>query len=199
MKRTVIIDAGHGGFDSGAVACDGTYEKNINLALSIKIADMFNELGYNAVLTRTTDTALANENDTKATKRGDLKKRLEYMTKYPDAVFLSIHQNKFSENSVHGLQTFYKDGDICAENLAKSIQKYVTENLQPDNTRTAKTDTRKVYLIKNATVPTVFVECGFISNKQDLENLKNKEYTSALAYCIVAGTLEYYNNENVKG
>lgn len=193
-SRIIIIDPGHGGFDSGAVAADGTYEKDINLALSLKLFDFFCELGFTPVLTRTTDTALADALNTKTTKRIDLSKRLEYMRKYPQAIFLSIHQNKFSDENVHGLQTFYKENSENGKLLAECIQAFVTANIQKDNTRAAKTDTRKIYLIENSTVPTVFVECGFLSNGSDLKNLKNENYTSALAYCIVAGTLEYYNS-----
>lgn len=115
------------------------------------------------------------------------------MQQNKDAIFISIHQNKFSSDSVCGLQTFFRHGDDVSKSIAEHIQSYVARNLQKNNNRLAKADTRKVYLIENAPIPTVFVECGFLSNYNDLSNLKTEDYRYSVAFCIASGIVEYFN------
>lgn len=193
-SQTIIIDAGHGGFDGGASADDGTTEKGINLQISQKLNKILVAYGYKTVLTRDGDYALGSNKSSKTTKQLDLKARTEYMQNYPDSIFVSIHQNKFSDTSVHGFQTFYSNKVDGSKLLAEAIQGSTVKYAQPENTRPVKADSRGVYIMENATIPTVIVECGFLSNPNDLINLKSESYQTLLAFSIANGILDYYIN-----
>lgn len=192
---TVIIDAGHGGFDGGAVAKDGTVEKDINLAISLKLNTVLEALGYKTVTVRTTDTAVNDtDNNGGSAKASDIKNRVALMNKHPDAIFVSIHMNKYGTTQPHGAQVFYartENSDI----LANCIQCSISLKVQPDNKRVIKPTTNDIYLLKHATIPAVIVECGFLSNPKDLENLKNEEYQLKVATSIAFGIINYYKNE----
>ena len=190
----VIIDAGHGGFDGGAVASDGTVEKDINLNIAMVLRRFVEQSGFNVIMTRTSDSA-TDDVETKAIaarKKSDLKNRLELMRDYPDAIFVSIHLNKFTTSAASGAQVFYSKTDPNSKTLGECIQKSVVGLLQPDNTRVIKQGTDSTYLLKNATVPAVIVECGFLSNHGELEKLKNEEYQNKMAFAVYCGILEYY-------
>ena len=192
---TVIIDAGHGGFDGGAVAKDGTVEKDINLAISLKLNTVLEALGYKTVTVRTTDTAVNDtDNNGGSAKASDIKNRVALMNKHTDAIFVSIHMNKYGTTQPHGAQVFYartENSDI----LANCIQCSISLKVQPDNKRVIKPTTNDIYLLKHATIPAVIVECGFLSNPKDLENLKNEEYQLKVAMSIAFGIINYYKNE----
>lgn len=145
-------------------------------------------------MTRTSDVATDDvETDViAARKKSDLKNRLELMRDYPDAIFVSIHLNKFTTSAANGAQVFYSKNDVRSKALGEYIQKSVVRLLQPENTRVIKQGTNSTYLLKNATVPTVIVECGFLSNHSELEKLKNEEYQSKMAFAVYCGILEYY-------
>lgn len=192
--KTIIIDPGHGGFDGGAVAADGTQEKSINLEIALRLQKTLQSLGFQVVLTRDTDKALGSVSSTTATnKQSDLNARAAIMKQYPNAVFISIHQNKFEQSNQWGLQTFYKEGDEKAKLLGEEIQASVVTQLQPKNKRLSKPDNRKVFILKNAVIPAVIVECGFISNPDDLKSLKSESYIGKLALCISNGIINYFN------
>ena len=195
--QTVIIDAGHGGFDGGAVAADGTVEKDINLKISNLIADMLRSVGYNVVLTRGADVSTddVETNTIAVKKKSDLKNRLELMKDYPDAVFVSIHLNKFTTSAARGSQVFYSAKFDESKELGESIQRSIIELLQPENTRVNKQATSSTYLLYNATIPAVLVECGFLSNKTELELLKTYEYQKKMAFCCFLGITEFLSNK----
>ena len=191
---TVIIDAGHGGFDGGAVAHDGTVEKDINLPIALKLQATLNLLGYNTVMVRTEDVAVNDANDKGVSaKVSDIKNRVEMMKQYPNAIFVSIHMNKYQTTQPHGAQVFYsKIGD--SEILAKSIQNSIAARVQNNNKRVVKQTTKDIYLLYHATVPSVIVECGFLSNLDDLSNFKSSEYQSKIAFSIADGIIKYYKS-----
>lgn len=195
LKTTVIVDAGHGGFDAGASADDGTTEKQLNLQISNALYEVLTLYGYNVVLTREGDYALGAEKDSKTTKQKDLSARVEYMQKYSNAIFVSIHQNKFSDPNVHGFQTFYSKNNQESRLLAESIQASCVKCAQPENKRPSKVDTRGVYIMEKATIPTVIAECGFLSNSEDLKNLKSESYRWLLAYTIADGIINYLKED----
>lgn len=192
----VILDAGHGGFDGGAVAQDGTVEKDINLNITLAVANFLKQSGFEVVLTRQNDVSTDDvETDKIATrKKSDLKNRLNLMKDYPDAVFVSVHLNKFTTSAASGSQVFYSKGSE-SEKLGECIQNSIVNYLQPENVRVNKQATKSMYLLYNATVPSVLVECGFLSNKAELEKLKNTEYQNKMAFCIYSGILEYFKGE----
>ena len=193
QKRVIIIDAGHGGFDGGAVASDGTIEKDLNLEISLKVDALLRAAGYNTVLVRSTDTAINDSSDVgKAAKAGDIKNRVALMKKYPDSILVSIHMNKYSTTQPHGAQVFYSNAGGSSV-LAECIQQSVAAHVQTDNRRVIKKTTKDIYLLYNATVPAVIVECGFLSNPDDLSNLKNKDYQLKIALAMLYGIMDYHN------
>lgn len=191
--KTVIIDSGHGGYDGGAVAEDGTVEKNINLMIALKLRDIFEFNGFRVVMTRTEDVDTDNLNSGKYSKKGDLENRLALMKENPDSIFLSIHLNKFTSTKASGAQVFYAPDFEEAKVLGTCIQKSIKDLIQNDNSRVIKKGTKSTYLLYNAKVPAVIIECGFISNLNELKMLKTEEYQSKLAFAIFCGTEKYYS------
>ena len=192
--RTIIIDPGHGGFDGGAVAGDDTYEKDLNLSIALKLKSVLSVYGYNIIMTRETDVALGSTSDSSTLKAKDLSERVRIMKEYPDAVFVSIHQNKFEQSKVRGFQTFH-NGSEYSKLLAESIQNIANDTFGEETARLSKEDGRDVYILKNASIPAVIVECGFISNSEELENLKSETYQQSLAFIIANGILKYYSEK----
>lgn len=192
-RKTVIIDAGHGGFDGGATASDGTAEKDINLSVSLKLEQLLTFYGYDVIMLRDTDTALNTDGGTtRQKKRSDIMYRYSVMKEHPDSIYLCIHQNNFSASYCHGAQMFYCASTDGSKELAEAMQTSF-KALQPDNDRVIKPCTDDVYLIYHATTTSVLVECGFLSNSDDLVNLKNEEYQMKLAFAISSGLNNYIN------
>ena len=193
VSKTIIIDAGHGGFDGGAVANDGTPEKDINLQIAIKLSEFLKLHGYEVVMTRTEDTGT--ESDSSASiaerKKSDMKERLRIINENEDAIFVSIHLNKFTTSSAVGAQVFYSTNHPDSKVLGQAVQQTVKVLLQPDNERTIKKGTKSTYLLYNAKIPAVIVECGFLSNSRELELLKTEEYQSKMAFAIFCGITNY--------
>lgn len=194
---TVIIDAGHGGFDGGATAVDGTVEKDINLQIALKTAQLLRFNGFDVIMTRSEDTGTEDDESVAIAKRkkSDLTNRLQIMKDNPDAVFVSIHLNKFTTSAANGAQVFYTKNRKEALCLAQSLQKSIKTLLQPQNDRVVKQGTNSTFLLKNAVVPTVIVECGFLSNKAELEKLKSEDYQSQMAFAVVCGITDYFKQD----
>lgn len=191
-KPVIVLDAGHGGMDGGAVS-GSIRESEINLAIAEKARKMLTLLGYRVVMTRETDTLLADENakTVRQQKRSDLENRLKIMAGTPGAVGVSIHQNHFSQSYVHGAQVFYGKAE-GSERLAELIQKNIAGHLQTDNRRRIKEADSSLYILCNNTGNhAVMVECGFLSNPQDAENLQREQYQGTLAFLIAASLMEY--------
>ena len=184
----VIIDAGHGGFDGGAVANDGTVEKDLNLKIALKLDAVLRMFGYKTVLTRNTDASLEDENVSGSKKTSDMKKRLSITEQYPKAYFISIHLNKYQTSQPKGTQVFYGLAS-GSQNLAESIQSAVKNSIQPQNKRVIKKTTNDIFLLCKSKIPSVIVECGFLSNPQELEQLKNEQYQLSLAFAIAEGII----------
>lgn len=192
-NTVIIIDAGHGGFDGGAVAGDGTVEKDINLQLAKKLCQLFSSAGFETIMVRDEDTAYSPDgNDGDITKTADMKGRLALMNKYNKSVFISIHLNKYSTSGPKGAQVFYAPHVEEAMPLAEEIQLSIKNFVQPDNNRMIKKGTKDIYLLYNAQNPAVIVECGFLSNSEDLTNLKSEEYQKKMSFAIFCGFMNYY-------
>lgn len=186
----VIIDAGHGGFDCGAVAPDGTEEKDINLAIALYLKECCARLGFKTLMTRTSDISTMDVNASEHKKQSDLNNRLKLMKSKQNCIFVSIHQNEFSTPSPHGAQVFYAKTE-GSEALAVSLQKRLTAMLDPENKREISADNGNVFLLQKAVCPAVIVECGFISNPDELSKLKSEEYQRQVAFAILAGICDY--------
>ena len=193
-SNTIIIDAGHGGFDGGASASDGTVEKDINLQISKKVCALLRFNGYEVIMTRDTDTGTEDDQSAAIAKRkkSDLVNRLQLMKDNTDAIFVSIHLNKFTTSAASGAQVFYTKNYKEAFTLANCVQSSIKNLIQPENTRVVKQGTSSTYLLKNAAVPAIIVECGFLSNNRELDKLKDDEYQSQMAFAIVSGIMEFY-------
>ena len=196
----MIVDAGHGGEDGGAIATDGTLEKDINLSLSLKLNDILSIMGYKTRLIRTTDTAIHTSGDTiRQRKVSDIKNRFAIMNQYDNCLYISIHQNKFNDTRVHGAQTFYSPNNDESKILAQFIQESISNQLQSDNKRVIKKSGTDIFLLYNATKPTVMVECGFLSNENDLTMLKDSDYQNKMALSIACGIINYNISEVENG
>ncbi len=182
----VVIDAGHGGRDGGATGTTGVLEKQLNLEISEKLCALLKICGYNVVMTRTEDIMLSSSDGLGSAKMQDLKARLEISSKYPDELTVSIHCNKFPSEKCKGLQVYYSDSD-AAKNAADSVQSSVKTLLQKENHRVTKKADSSIYLLYRAQAPSILIECGFLSNPEDCENLSSHEYQKALALCILNG------------
>lgn len=181
---TVVIDAGHGGFDGGAVSADGIAEKDINLAIAEHLRLFFAVGGYDVVMTRSGDSLLSSPNHTGSKKRSDLFGRVETAQKYDNPLFISIHQNKFEIPKYRGLQVYYSKNAPQSEIIAKSIQSYARENIQPENNREAKPAGSSILVLDKLKTPAVLVECGFLSNPDEARLLSDDTYRRKLAFVI---------------
>ncbi len=192
-----MANSAHGGFDGGAVASDGTVEKDINLSIANKIADMLHFHGVEVIMTRTTDTGTESNSGEPipSRKKSDLQNRLQLMKQNPNAIYVSVHLNKFTTSAASGAQVFYTKNYNQANTLALSIQESIKRLVQPQNTRVVKQGTDSTYLLKNAKVPAVIVECGFLSNKAELERLKTDEYQSKMAFAVTGGIIDFLNKQ----
>ncbi len=193
---TVVIDPGHGGMDGGATAADGTVEKEINLQIAQKLCDLLQCAGVPVRMTRTTDASIHDPQATtiRQQKVSDIHNRLKIMQQDDPSVFVSIHQNHYSAEKYHGTQVFYSGNDPCSALLAGAIQTAVKEKLQPENMRQIKQSGTEIYLLYHAVRPAVMVECGFLSNTQEAQNLKDSGYQFRIALCIYAGILDFFEN-----
>ena len=190
--KIIILDAGHGGEDPGAIGVNGVYEKDLNLELVLEVGKILEEQGYIVVYTRTEDKLLYNEdqNIKGIRKISDLKNRCEAANKYPNSIFVSIHMNSFGDGKYSGLQVYYSPGDEASRLLADKIQLSVKNKVQNENNRTIKQGDG-MYLLENTEPTAVLIECGFLTNKAECEKLSQKEYQKELSFAIVCGIIEY--------
>ena len=186
----ILIDPGHGGADGGAVAPDGTQEKDLNLAVSLPLADMLRVMGYQVSLTRTTDEMVGGVGSTmRERKVNDIKNRLAQAEQA--TVTVSIHQNKFTQSQYYGTQIFYSGNHEDSRLLASAVRESVLSLLQPENTRELKKGDSSIYLLYKVTRPAVLVECGFLSNDTELQKLKDADYQRKMAFAVMGGVLQY--------
>ena len=189
-KKCILIDPGHGGMDGGTISVDGTVEKDINLAVSLPLADMLRLFGYNITMSRDGDYDLCDSGNTVREKKiSDMNNRLKlYNQSY---LVISVHQNYFTESQYWGAQIFYSLNNTESLELAKSVRQSIVDMTQPTNKRELKKATSDIYLLHSTTVPAIIVECGFMSNSDELAKLKCPEYQEKMAFAIACGVLAY--------
>jgi len=191
----VLLDAGHGGEDGGAVGLDGLVEKDLNLAVTLQLNTFLRAMGFETQLTRCEDCDLHDPEagSCQSRKVSDIRARFAMMEALGDNdLFVSIHMNKFGQASARGTQVFYGANNPQSVVLAESIQATVVALLQPENHRQIKPSGDSIYLLYRAERIAVMVECGFISNPGDAENLQEETYQRQLSFAIMAGILGYY-------
>lgn len=191
---TVVIDAGHGGFDSGKVGIDGTLEKDINLQIANRLKRILEAADVKVLMVRTEDVGLYDDNASNK-KRQDMKTRATMMNEAEADCIVSIHQNSYPEEAIDGAQVFYYTDSDQGKNLASLIQKELITCADPSNHRTEKSNS-SYYLLKESFSPIVIVECGFLSNREESKKLVDDAYQQKLAWAIHLGVLQYLNGVN---
>lgn len=194
----LLLDAGHGGEDGGAVGVDGTIEKEINLPVAQKLEIYLRALGYQTEMTRREDKAIYDPSakTLREKKVSDIHNRFALLEQMGEnALFISIHQNHFTGEKYHGTQVFYSKNNPLSQALAKAVQAQAVAQLQPENTRQAKPSGTEIYLLWHAQIPAVLVECGFISNYAETQKLKQVDYQNKMAFSIACGVLDYTSAE----
>lgn len=191
LETVVILDAGHGGEDCGAVGVNGVFEKDLNLSIAFCLRDLLAEAGVNVEMTRTEDRLLyTKEQDIKGQRKiNDLKNRLLFARTYEDAIFVSLHMNKFSHPTSFGTQVWYSDHDDARE-LAKKMQTDIIQVLQPKNHRKIKPCDSSMYLLYRSMHPAVLVECGFLSNDAECAQLCQSDYQKQLSFVLFCAIIE---------
>lgn len=184
---TVIVDAGHGGFDGGAVSCSGEKESVINLQIANRAEQVLALCGLEPVMIRSADTAVGD------TKADDLKNRVQAINGQGSSLLVSIHQNHFSDDRYSGAQVFYAPTN-GSKQLAQAVQDALRTGLNPENERQIK-PAESVYLMQHITGTGILVECGFLSNAAEEYLLRQKEYQTKIACAICAGVSKYLEGE----
>lgn len=194
---TVIIDAGHGGEDGGASSAEGLVEKDVNLEISKMLYDMLRANGINVIMTREDDRLLYDRNtDYKGRKKKlDLAARLAVANSTPDAIFISIHMNSFTDPRYSGLQVWYSQNNSDSEALAELIRDKNKKMLQGDNKRKCKAATSAINLLYNAKCPAVLVECGFLSNADEAVLFETQEYRQRVAFMLFCSVTEFLEGQ----
>ncbi len=192
-RPCVIIDAGHGGTDPGKVGVDGSLEKDINLQIARKLQRFLVMADVDVVLTRESDAGLYDEG-TPNKKVQDMKNRVSIIEEKKPDLTVSIHQNSYHEEYVHGAQVFYYAGSEESKELAQRIQQVMALDLDPDNTRQAKAND-SYYLLKKTSSPIVIVECGFLSNNEEAQKLSSDLYQEKAAWAIHLAILQHLNDQ----
>ena len=192
--RCVVIDAGHGGDDPGKVGINGAKEKDVNLQIAEKVKKYLEANDITVVMTRESDEGL-NDANASNKKVQDMKRRIELIDKTAPQVTVSIHQNSYPEEYVHGAQVFYYTGSKEGQNLADAIQWQLVDKVDPENKRQVKAND-SYYLLKKTGIPIVIVECGFLSNSAEAEKLCTDDYQERVAWAIHMGILQYLNKQD---
>ena len=187
----ILVDPGHGGYDGGAKCRDsGVWEKELNLAVSLALRDALTRQGAQVILTREADVDLTSPNRpaTLTKKRQDMLARVAIATDNAVDLLLSIHMNEYRMRAESGPQVFYRAGQEGSRLLAGCIQEALITRLQPQKQRTAMAGD---YFILQLDVPSVLVECGFISNPAEEKLLLDPAYQARLAEAVAAGVVEF--------
>ena len=194
---TVILDAGHGGEDGGAVGINGVLEKDINLSITLKTAKILADNGLSVKLIRDTDVSVGDHSLSTVAerKRSDIKSRVQAVNATENCILVSIHQNKFEQSQYSGAQMFYSPNDPGSALLAECIRCEVVSRIQPENHRENKSAESGIYLLKNVHVPAVIVECGFLSNPEEAALLAEPSYQDKMAEAVAAGIVRYLGAE----
>lgn len=190
----VVIDAGHGEPDGGAISKNGVKESELNLAIAQKLETSLKEEGYDVIMTRTDERNIADETmqDTiRKMKVSDINNRVKLVNGSGADVCVSIHMNKFASEKYYGWQTFYNKMSEYNKILAEEIQKGISENIDIENDRVPLA-IQNVKLTDKSEIPTTIIECGFLSNSAELERLQTEEYREKLVGGIVNGINSYY-------
>ncbi|AKL97015.1 germination-specific N-acetylmuramoyl-L-alanine amidase CwlD [Clostridium aceticum] len=192
LTKVIMLDAGHGGVDPGAVSKGGVKEKDINLTIALYLKEYLEQNGAVVLMTRFEDEGLySSEGSLRNKKNEDLRKRKEIVKDSGADIFITIHLNSFPQTQYYGAQTFYPKDNAAGKVLAEKIQEELINTLDNNNKRVAlpKDD---VYVIKGLDIPTTLVECGFLSNPKEEQLLQKSSYQKKIAWSIFVGIQRYF-------
>ena len=187
---TIVLDAGHGGKDSGARA-EKVFEKDLNLMITLKCQKLLEKAGASVILTRDEDVDLSSDY-ARNHKQEDMKNRMTLINNEKNDILISIHLNSYGNTSVKGAQSFYTKDNAASLALAKSIQSYFKSELKSK----MLPKPGDYYLLNETSIPGVLLECGFLSNPSERKLLQEKNYQDKIAEAIFAGVLQYFNELN---
>lgn len=193
-NKVIILDAGHGKPDEGAESSNGIAEAETNLKITLKVQKLLEQSGATVILTRSDENAIydLDANTLKQKKISDIHNRVKIGNNSSADIFVSIHLNKIPQPQYWGWQCFYNTRNGESQELAKKIQSNLNEAIQKDNKRVPmQLDT--VYIMKHVEIPISIVECGFLSNPEEEQDLLNDEYQDKLAWGIYNGIMDYFN------
>ena len=192
----IIIDAGHGGWDPGAVSDDTlTVEKELNLAIAQKLQNYLQEAGYSVEMTRIDDNDLAAD-ASDSRKQADMRERKRLIEESEADLMISIHQNSFPDGQYFGPQVFFQAHSTEAAAMALLVQAEMNSFTAPENTREAKSND-SYYILKNSPMPAILVECGFVSNTAEAARLGAEEYQKKVAWGIYSGIEKYLQSSGM--
>ena len=191
-RLTIVLDAGHGGEDGGAVGVSGVYEKDLNLSITLILRELLVANGVDVVLTREDDRLLYDTTiDYHGRKKAlDLAARRKIAEETSDALFVSIHMNSYPLSQYRGLQVWYSPNDARSEKVAAHVQERVAATLQRENDRDIKKAGSSIYLLHHLQQPAILIECGFLSNAEDCARLEDEGYQRQLALQIMLALCE---------
>jgi len=193
--KTIVLDAGHGLPDGGAVGKSGTEEESLNLSVTLYLQEYLEKSGVDVILTRADENGIfdKDKNNIKNKKVSDMHNREKIMNESDADIFLSIHMNKFTESKYSGPQVFYSASHEEGKIMAEIIQKELIHELKPKMEREVKKADSGIYLLKKAKIPAVLVECGFLSNPEEEKLLLSDDYKKRIAWAIYKGIITYYS------
>lgn len=182
-RKTVVIDAGHGGVDGGATSCTGVLESQFNLEIATKLNDLMHLLGIQTHMIRETDCSVYTQGETISQKKiSDLRERVRIVNSIEDCVLISIHQNHFSDSKYSGAQVFYP-ATTGSRELSAKLQENLKSSLNPNSNRQIK-KADGIYLMQHIDCPGALIECGFLSNPQEEYLLRSEAYQQKLCSVI---------------
>lgn len=182
----IVVDPGHGGEDPGKVGTNDVLEKDLNLQIAKKVKKLLEEAGIKIVMTRTNDKV-------PDAKKEDLNQRVQLINETKPTLALCIHQNSYPDEKIKGAQVFYHTTTAEAEDIASIVQEQL-RTVDPTNTRQIK-ENDTYFMLKNTQVPTIIVECGFLTNPEEAAKLTQEEYQDQLAQAICEGVVKWINGD----
>lgn len=201
-NKTIIVDAGHGGIDPGALTKDKkTKEKDVNLAIALKLRQLIESSGGLVILTREDDSSLYTEDGNKTVRQKyneNLKNRKKIIKDSKADMFVSVHLNAFEQSKYYGAQTFYPKGKDESKELSKYVQQELKRVVDKTNDREVK-PREDIYLLKENDIPSMLIECGFLSNEKESKLLNDEKYQDKIAWSIYVGIQKYFgaHDENI--
>ncbi len=192
--KQIVIDAGHGNPDGGAVGSQGVLEQELNLKIAQLVQQYAEQGGIQVLVTRADSEGIydSKSKTIKQKKQTDIHNREKLMNESNADLFVSIHMNKFTDSKYSGPQVFYSKNNEASEMAARAVQQSMIDLLKPVSEREIKPAGKEIYLLKKAKIPAILIECGFLSNPQEEKLLLDEAYQKKVAWAIYCGLVQYF-------